>query len=472
MSISNIGNPGDFTPVYNPVVFYFDSTNKNQLGFRYVIDVYYAGTATKIQEFRVAPRPTDGYGYIDLSKILSSLITYNFNPTNTSVLALPNSQLKYDVKIGEEYVVNYNISSFSSHTVNGIAYTRVTTAANTFSLDDQVNVIDPLLTGLFTVIDDTSPTQITIDAPWDPSYGGTTTGTISYADNRKTITRDLLTYSAYNVYNAAFTFADFRLYNANDYKLDDTAAPSESALTDMPEIYYAYASQDIWINYAPFYSTLCNYIFFANSNGDVFRRSVQDNTVAIKQTAVGPNNAGSLTVLAGTAGLVKSDTTYYEFYFTNSVGFQISKTYRINILTECKIEDYEIVFLDRKGSFGSFAFPLRSKKINKSDAETFYNQIGTNSGGKYTYNSYDQYSTTTNVNYESVIELNTNWFKDDNQLAYYDQLVSSPYTWIKIDSLYYQCEVQDRSNEINPRKNKRMQMKTLRVKLINETINI
>ena len=468
MSVTNIANPGDFTPVYNPVVFYFNSTNKNQLGFRYVIDVYYAGTTTKIAEFRVAPRPGDGYGYIDLSKILSTLITYNFNPTNTSTLAQPNAFVRFDLKIGEEYVVNYNILSFTN--VGG--YVRVTTAANTFALGDQIVINDPLLTGLFTVTDDTSTTQITIDAPWQASYSGTTTGTISYADNRKTITRDLLTYSNYVAYNAAFTFIDFISYDANTYKLDDIALPVEQLLTDMPINYYAYPTQDIWVNYAPFYNSTATYMYFTNSNGDVFRKTITDNTTAIKQCAVGPNNFGTLSLVSGTAGLIKPNTEWYKFYVTNSAGVSMTVQYTINLLTDCKIEDYEIVFLDRKGSFSSFAFPLRSKITNKTEADNFNNQIGTNVSGKYAYNSYDIWSTTTNIDYETVLELNTNWFKSDAQLEYYDQLVSSPYTWIKINNKYFQCLVQDKNNDINPRKNKKLQMKTLKVKLINEIINI
>lgn len=466
--VSNIGNPGDFTPVYNPVVFYFNSTNKNQLGFRYVVDLYYAGTSTKIAEFRVAPRPTDGYGYIDLSKILSTLITYNFNGTNNSVLAQPNAQVKYDLKIGEEYVINYNISSFT----NVGNYVRVTTAANTFTVNDQVVINDPLLTGLFTVITDTSTTQITIDAPWQSSYSGATTGTISYADNRKTITRDLLTYSNYTVYNAAFSFADFKTYDKNNYILDDTAFPVESLLTDMPQTYYAYQTQDIWVNYAPYYLTTATYMYFENSNGDVFRKNIQDGTVAIKQAAVGPNNAGTLSLVSGTAGLIKANTTWYKFWVADSGGLTMTKQYTINLLNECKIEDYEVVFLDRKGSFGSFAFPLRAKKQTKVEADRYNNQIGDVSGGKYTYNTYDIWNTTTNVDYDTVLELNTNWFKSTEQLEYYDQLISSPYTFIKIGILYYQCTVEDKSNEINSLNNKKLQMKTLKVKLINEIINI
>ena len=467
--VTNIANPGDFTPVYNPVVFYFNSTNKNQLGFRYVVDLYYAGTSTKIAEFRVAPRPTDGYGYIDLSKILSTLITYNFNGTNTSVLAQPNAQIKYDLKIGEEFSTNYTIASLT----NNSGFVQVTTStSNTFILNDQINVISNKLNTMAIVINDISSTQNLIDVVWDASYAGAITGTISYADNRKTITRDLLTYSNYTVYNAAFSFADFINYDKNNYILDDNVFPVESLLTDMPTTFYAYPSQDIWVNYAPYYLTTATYMYFENSNGDVFRRNIQDGTVAIKQAAVGPNNAGSLSLVSGTAGLIKASTTWYKFWVTNSGGVTMTKQYTINLLDDCKIEDYEIVFLDRKGSFGSFAFPLRAKKQNKTETDKYNNQIGDVSGGKYAYNTYDIWNTITNVDYSSVLELNTNWFKSDAQLEYYDQLVSSPYTWIKINGLYYQCVVEDKSNDVNPRRNKKLQMKTLKVKLVNEIINI
>ena len=64
MAISLIAKPQDITPAYNPMKFIYDSTNKNELGFRYIFDVYLSGTATKIAEYRPLPNP-DGYGEWD-----------------------------------------------------------------------------------------------------------------------------------------------------------------------------------------------------------------------------------------------------------------------------------------------------------------------------------------------------------------------------------------------------------------------
>ncbi len=67
MAITTIYEPQDITPAYNPMKFLYDSTNKNNLGFKYIFDVYQSGTSNKIAEYRVYPQrwPKDGHeGYI------------------------------------------------------------------------------------------------------------------------------------------------------------------------------------------------------------------------------------------------------------------------------------------------------------------------------------------------------------------------------------------------------------------------
>ena len=74
MAVSAVVEPNTTTPAYNPVVYWVDSTNKNETGFKYVVDVYDGG-GTQIAEYRVAPRIDDGYGVIDLSRLLSSQVS-------------------------------------------------------------------------------------------------------------------------------------------------------------------------------------------------------------------------------------------------------------------------------------------------------------------------------------------------------------------------------------------------------------
>ena len=102
MAITLEGRPQDFTPVYNPVNFYFDSDNKTNSGFRYVFDLYEQGVAEKISETRGAPRPVDGFGESFLSKLLSPLITRKFDPLNVTVQDAEEHYIRYELKVGAE----------------------------------------------------------------------------------------------------------------------------------------------------------------------------------------------------------------------------------------------------------------------------------------------------------------------------------------------------------------------------------
>ena len=66
MAITIIAEPQDFTPAYNECKFIVDSTNVNNVGFRYIFDIYESGTSNKIAEYRILP-DLNGYGERDLS---------------------------------------------------------------------------------------------------------------------------------------------------------------------------------------------------------------------------------------------------------------------------------------------------------------------------------------------------------------------------------------------------------------------
>jgi hypothetical protein len=470
MAVTSISTSlSTFNPVYNPIVHIFDSTNKNQLGFRYVVDVYLAGTSTKIYEGRVAPRPTDGYGYIDLSKILANYVSFDVTLSNTTSIAVPNSYIKYDIKIGEEYIVAWPFTDSTFVTGNK---TRLNgSSAPTFVAGDQivVNLTNPTyfptLVGLQTV-DSIDTNDVIIDLLFVSSP--TNPGTVSYADGRKTVTRNLLTLSSYTAYNGALTFTQWPSYVATDYQITATST-TKKLLTNIPDNFYAKTTQDIWINWAPFLSSTPTYAYFENSNGDVFRKNVANNTQELRQFSAGPNNVGSLSLVSGTAGLVKTNTTYYDFYITNSSGTQMSKKYRINIDRTCNIEDYEIVFQDRLGSFASFAFDLRSKLTGKIDRETYNRQIGDLVTNKWSYNIYDAGTINTTISLTEEYELNTSWMTNEmNQ--YFVELLTSPVTYVKINNVYYSCVITDTNYEIQSSKYKKLIKRTIKIKLSNEPI--
>jgi hypothetical protein len=111
---------------------------------------------------------------------------------------------------------------------------------------------------------------------------------------------------------------------------------------------------------------------FENSNGDVLYKTTSS-TGSIVGIAVGPNNLGTLTVTSGTLPLIKSDTTYYEFYYDDEG--QKSVKYRVDIDRRESIEEVDLVFLDRMGSMSSFAFQLKNYERGEVQRDEFNKDV-------------------------------------------------------------------------------------------------
>ena len=473
MAITYIGghDTDNFTPAFNQVNYYFDSTNKNQAGFRYVVDLYLSGTATKIWEGRIAPRIGDGYGFIPLMGILSKQVSYETDVTLTASNAV-NSWFKFDLKIGEEFVTNYQMDISESRFPNGL-YTIYTMAVSSvFIVGDQVEVHDTAggVVGLFTVLE-VSTTEVTVDLIWDGNVV-TQVGYIVYADSRKTITRDLSTHTA-TVYNGALSNIDFITLSNSLFKIAGASATNR-LLTNLPSTGFRITdTQDLWVNVGNFYLTTAYYMYFQNDAGDTLRKKLGSSTSSpIRQVSVGAGNLGSLSVVSGTAPLIKDDTTKYVFWVTDSAGVQLSKGYIIDIDRRCLISGIEVVFLDRMGSLSSFAFQLRNQKSVSVKRESFTKSLGEVSSGKWRYTNVDGGKTTTGIAMDEDYTIRTNWITDE-QSVYFEELVTSPFVLMKLNEVYYRVEVLDNSVVVERTLDKSMIKKQLSIRMANQTnINI
>jgi len=448
MSVTNKSTAlSNFNPVYNPLVYMFNSNNKNKPGFRYVVDIYSGATSTKIYEGRVVPRPTDGYGYIDVSKIVSDYVTYDVDLTGTTNIHADDSYFGYTVKIGEEFQEAWEFADTTS--ISGSVTLLSGAASNTFVAGDQVIInLDtpsyfPGLEGLQTVYTAVTSNSFIVNigfvsSPVNP-------GTASYADGRKSIYRDLLTYSSQVAFNAAFSSSDWISYDKANYQLNG-ASTTKEFLTNIPDNFYCSLTQDLFVNAAYPSSSDAIQIKFQNDGGDLFYKTagaIED----IMQYAVGPNNYGTLTALATGTTLIESTTTYYDFWVKNDSGQQISEKIRVWLDRKCGIEDYEILFLDRKGSFASFSFPLRAETKQKGKRTSFNQQIGYLSGGKWTYSNSDNGMVTSDLSVSEELTLRTGYITPEMAI-YFSELIFSPVTYVKIDGTYYSCEV--KTNNYNP----------------------
>ena len=153
--MNTIAVPYNFSPAFNQLRFIYRSANRNKDGFKYIFTLFNATTNAKIGEFKVLPDFPNGYGNIDLSRILQSYVTNDFNPLFPNFGTALNTNFKYYLKVGEEYVESY---AYTSNLTSDSGNVKIT-FTNPFVVGDQVyidqadgGVANPNLQGYFTVI--------------------------------------------------------------------------------------------------------------------------------------------------------------------------------------------------------------------------------------------------------------------------------------------------------------------------------
>jgi hypothetical protein len=435
----------------------------------------------------VLPVYSTGYGEIDLTKLLQAKVSYDLFPTNTTVYNATNSHYKYDVKVGEEYLTTTSYTAALTQYVTAPYAGKVQiNVANTFAVGDQIVITqtgagtaNPNLEGLFTVLV-ANPAYIVVNSLWSQIVNINKDGDITYADGRRTITRDIVTDNNNYVFNGALPWTEWPAWDENEYYLNNV---TDRFLTSIPFTnFYATLSQDLWMNAVygvPGPGT--HKIVFTNDAAEVFEKSVVA-TDHVTGNAVGPNNAGTLTVVSGTLPLIKPTTEWYEYYYEHN-GAQVTQPYRVNIDRRVQDQEISVLFLDRFGSWGSFAFTGRYYE-NGSVTREQYNQdvAGYIQSSEWTYDRTDRGYINSYVSVDNTIDINTNWMTEE-MAKYFTELVSSPYTYFKISNYdescdipesteYVSCNIVTSSFEKFKQRNKNLIKQSITIKLANnDTVN-
>ena len=484
MAIINIARAQPLMPAYNPIKFIYDSSNNNLQGFKYIYDIYQSGTLNKIAEYRVMPTYGTGYGEIDLSKLLQAQVSYDLNLTNTSAYNATNSHYKYDVKVGEEYLTT---TSYSNPLVNSGGNVRIN-VVNTFVAGDQINITqaaggiaaNPNLEGLFTVLS-VGVGFLVVSSPWATVTNINIDGAITYADGRKTVTRDIITAINNFVFNGAIRWVEWPAYDYNDYMLNSF---QDKLLTNLPNNnFYATLSQDLWLNAVANSSpTPPDTMEFNTSDGDSFEKNV---TAAdhVSGISMGPNNYGLLSVISGALPMIKPTTEWYNVVYVRN-GVPSSRRYYVNLDRRVRTVEHSILFLDRMGSWGSFAFTGRAYTTGEVTREQFNKDIPgyveTAGIDRWLYKTTETGMTNTYISTDTTISLNTDWMNQDMAL-YFTELISSPNTYIKISNYdadcelpeseeYVSCTILTSSFEEFKQRNKNLIKQSIVVKLANNNI--
>ena len=483
MAIINIARAQPLMPAYNPIKFIYDSSNNNLQGFKYIFDIYESGTANKIAEYRVMPTYSTGYGEVDLSKLLQAQVSYDLNLTNTTVYNAVNSHYKYDVKVGEEYLTTTN---YTFNLTNNAGNVQIN-VANTFVAGDQVNitqadlgVANPNLEGLFTVLS-VGVGFLVVSSPFAAVTNITINGAITYADGRKTITRDIITALNNFVFNGAIRWVEWPAYDYNDFMLNGF---QDRFLTNLPPSdFYATLSQDLWVNAVANGSpTPPDTLFFQTSDGDSFEKNVTavDHVSGI---SMGPNNYGVLSVVSGALPMIKPTTEWYTVRYERNA-LASSKQYKVNIDRRVRTVEHSILFLDRMGSWGSFAFTGRAYTTGNVTREQFNKDVPgyveTSGIDRWLYETTETGMTNTYISTDTTIALNTDWM-NETMAMYFTELISSPNTYIKLSNYdadcdapesaeYVSCTIVTSTFEEFKQRNKNLIKQSIVVKLANNNI--
>lgn len=485
------------TPAYNPVVTSIFSANYAQPGFRYLVDLINLRDSSNIASFKVTPIQ-DGSGYIDVSKQLSNLLSVNFQNGGADEDAdITNSYIDYEIQFGEEYQNNWPFGSIALYGGTG-PYSTKTKLTNTlgtthsYSAGDQINISTyPLassqgtLGGLHKVVAVPSTSSIVVDVTFPGSSApGASGGISSFADGRKTAYRDVNSISGV-AFNGAATFAGLRSYNYGSYFISAEAEDVRVLSTVLNGTSDTFGEEQWWMNNEQrmdinvyidpqSYGEFACYWYYQDKSGTNLVSGSFPVGFPSGSATSGKMKQFSIS-FPDTIGLTNYPTGYVlKFNITeDQSSLQNTRNYYVYHDKRCQIEDYSISFMDRFGSIMSYSFPLRAKESGKIKRDTYTKAI---SYQPLSYSYANIYPTTIagettySVNVEKELELSTNWMSDYMSVAF-EELLTSPYTWIKMsDNNYYACTVQETGFEIERQKNKRLIKKTVKVQLANQNV--
>lgn len=461
-------------PVYNPVTFTFSSPKINEIGYRYLVDVYDEAD-NPLAKLKLVPQPS-GLGYVDIQKILSNYVTKDFKPNAEFINDCRNSYLNYKVKFGEEYLSSWNYTNLiksTGATTNNLTILNTVglTNTHTYVVGDQITIdtvptgTTGTINGLHTVVAVPSTTQVIIDVPF-PTTGSfiAVSGSTKYSDGRKTAYTNLAIVDDLLVWNGVLDWNHWKRLEECTYLMDVACGKSLCLTSIEPESvnskpykrYYMTLNQQYFINVlAPNSDKL--YVLFEDNFGNQSVQLINDGISIlnkVRQFRVSYRDVINY-------GLA-DDLSWVKFQILNTDLNLISEKYVIWFDRRCMINETEVFFMDKLGSILSIPFQLKDAESIEVERDTFNQSIiYTDRQSLDLTNGGD---TIHHIKSSKTYTFNTNWM-NDRQMELFEIMMESPYTWIYMNGDYHNCIIEDKSTDIEKYKNKSLFRKTVKLKL-------
>jgi len=468
-STTIIAQPQQLMPAYNPIKYIIDNTNKNEPGFRYIFSIYPATgshtSATLVAQYRVLPVYGTGYGEQDISMLMQSLVTYNESGIGynaSSPYDSSESWYQYDVDLGYEYIDNIGYINTLQDNAGNV---RITFVAHGFEAGDQVVITqdgtgptnNPALEGLHTVLSATA-NNFTVNVLWSTIGESTANGTVTYADLRKTQVLDDALITNKEVFNGAYN-------NWTNTANQSNAFPSASFLANGANSWlmtsnYAGAYHPV----AAFYGAQFYYNLRVYAGATYTVRFYDMSNTEIDSYLFIPASDGIYAVFVGPTALVTED--YYIDVFSDIVGFT-ADAYYFTYDNRCTINDQQLIYLDRMGSWQTFAFQLRTYEKGQITREQYNQHIdGQVLSSQWVGVPLQKGFRTYNTNVTKTFDLNTNWM-DQYDAIRFQELLTSPQVYYLLNGaeIFAACTIDSNSFEVFSQKNKKLIKQSVTIKL-------
>lgn len=475
--ITIVDKPDKYHSGYNPVIFRMDSNNKNRGGFKYLVDIYNEDD-TLFRRLAITPDIRDNNrGRLDISRILQDRLDYTLPFGETDGINSVNHYYKYKVKFGEKSVYEFKPTSITATST----YIR-------FSRDVILPVIQFVVGDLIRVNIDSNPSitnnqRLALNRVWRVSNVSTysveveadgisllgtsgitpITGNVRYSNNRFIETPNLLTVDDLVAVNTSLPHLEYidTLGSLEDYDLG--LGGQAKLLTSAPKRLVLGYNQ-------PFYLSLLNSVgrrvYFVNDLGHKFYRDISLNDVTTLN--IGTDVQDLLTPDDPLyPDLILDKVKSYDVYETDALASYESEILTVVLDKRCTINDNYIVFLDRLGSFGSFAFQLKETRRISTSKEDYSSTSVIVSPTVYD----SQIKVATSQNTVSYT-LNTNWLTEDMN-RYFEELLTSRVLYLNLgNGDVYPVTVNTGSFNTLTEQNRRLFRRTIEVEISNkENIN-
>ena len=464
-STTIIAQPQVLMPAYNPIKYIIDNTNKNEPGFRYIFSIYPNTSNTLIAQYRVLPTYSTGYGEQDISRLMQSLVTWNFTSGQVN-----ESWYQYKIRLGYEYIDNIDYTDTLQDNGGNV---RISFTAHGFVAGDQVVITqtgtgptnNPALEGLHTVLSATA-NQFTVNVLFSTIGESTANGNVSYADQRKTQVIQDEIIEDQEVFNGAFSLGIYAQgsFPSADYlgtldpsfaltSLGNPANPSSATnaaalVADSGFIYYLMCRVYSGVTYTmSYYNTVGDSLFLGP-----FSHNPAD---GLYNFQVDPSTSANQNFYVEIVGDNGSEFRYY-FQYDN----------------RCAINEDVLYYLDRMGSWQHFAFQLKTYEKGQISREMYNQHVdGQVVSNEWEYSSDAMGSRTYNTNVSNTLDLNTNWM-DQYNANRFQELLTSPQVFYFDGTDTRACTIDATSFENFRQRNKNLIKQSVTIKLaLNTPIN-